>query len=965
MRALLVLTAPSLLFVAGCVGENKDDDSTTETGETAEPIVYEEGCILVDGDQGFAYLADAYTVVPEGGEITLCEGTLDETLVITKSVKIVGPGVDLLTWNAPVNQAAIQVQGAAQVQISGVGFTSTRNAVEIEGSSGVTLSDVSFDSVGNTAIKVIDSEDVIIENATFTTPAYGAVSVEGGSATVRGSVMESPVGFGVYAQDGAKVTVETSTISGTVYTNADEGLIDGFALWAVGGSTLTTNGNTLTDNVVQVWGDDADISLSGDVLTGGFYGVVHTLGAFSIEGSTVQDAYWTALRIITPDDILIANTDIIGTPELVAADPYNFTNYIGGGATLATDGTITISDVNLTGYNALGMIVLGYNEAPTIVAERLNIVSPGRYGLRMHGADATFTDVSVIDMRLVDDPATVNASGSYDTGFAVSLWECNTRWTGGAVTGSELIGMLNYAGSLQLTGTTHGDHGAFGLWNYEGTAYVSGATFTDSPSEGGVANYTGSLTLDSSTFIDNIASYTYEYSYDDGNGGTVTYAYEYSHQSQDVICYSATSCELTNNTFSNGSAGVQISYSSNVLIEGNTWTDYQRYPVYLYSQTDPVELKDNTFKDIGYYAVYCSSGAVEAEGLLIDGIVSSMSEVVYYTDGVETGGYTYSSSGQALYLNNCSFAMRDSAITGANYHAMYAYDSAIELIDVTVQDGSSAGSSSYGTLRAQWSATQPSFYAAGLTVSGTTYGDGLQLYGAGRGGVVELSDLTLTNNQGRGMLIQGLPDASLSDVTATGNGSDGAFLEAMSGELFGENTFSSNGRYGLYVDGRLDYDKDGYTIGEGDCDDTSASRYPGATESTNRKDDDCDGIADSGTDATDYDGDGYSAATGDCDDTTTTTYPGGPETTLGVDNDCDGLADEGEDGTLEIIGVTASSNKADGVSLLRVMASVEDGVMDTNVGWGLACAVGDELEGECGITTSGNGSGGSSCDVCE
>ena len=280
--------------------------------------------------------------------------------------------------------------------------------------------------------------------------------------------------------------------------------------------------------------------------------------------------------------------------------------------------------------------------------------------------------------------------------------------------------MLNYAGSLQLTGTTHGDHGAFGLWNYEGTAYVSGATFTDSPSEGGVANYTGSLTLDSSTFIDNIASYTYEYSYDDGNGGTVTYAYEYSHQSQDVICYSATSCELTNNTFSNGSAGVQISYSSNVLIEGNTWTDYQRYPVYLYSQTDPVELKDNTFKDIGYYALYCYSGVVEAEGLVIDGIVSSMSEVVYYTDGVETGGYTYSSSGQALYLSNCSLAMRDSEISGANYHAMYAYDSAIELIDVTVRDGSSAGSTSYGTLRAQWAATKPSFYAAGLTVSVTT-----------------------------------------------------------------------------------------------------------------------------------------------------------------------------------------------------------------------------------------------------
>jgi len=964
MRALLVLTVPSLLFVAGCKGED-GDDGTTETGETAEPIVYEEGCILVDGGQGFANLADAYTVVPEGGEITLCEGTLDETLVITKSVTIVGPGVDTLTWNAPVNQAAIQVQGAAQVQISGVSFTSSRNAVEIDGASGVTLSDVAFGSVGNTAIKVIDSEEVVIENATFTAPAYGGVSVEGGSATVRGSTFESPVGFGVYAQDGAKVTVESSTITGTVYTNADEGLIDGFALWAVGASTLTTNGNTLTDNVVHVWGDDADVSLSGDVITGGFYGVVHTVGAFSMDGATVQDAYWTALRIITPDDISISDTDLVGTPELVAADPYNFSNYIGGGATLATDGTITMSDVNITGYNAMGMIVLGYNDAPTVVAERLNIVNPGRYGLRMHGADATLTDVSVTDMRLVDDPATVNLSGNYDTGFAVSLWECNTRWTGGAVTGSELIGMINFAGSLQISGTTHGDHGAFGLWNYEGTAYVSGATFTNSPSDGGIANYTGSLTLDSSTFIDNVASYTYEYSYDDGNGGTVTYAYEYSHQSQDVICYSATSCALTNNTFSNGSAGVQISYSSNVLIEGNTWTDYQRYPVYLYSQTDPVELKDNTFKDIGYYALYCYSGVVEAEGLVIDGIVSSMSEVVYYTDGVETGGYTYSSSGQALYLSNCSLAMRDSEISGANYHAMYAYDSAIELIDVTVRDGSSAGSTSYGTLRAQWAATKPSFYAAGLTVSGTTYGDGLQLYGAGLSGVVELSDLTLTDNQGRGLLIQGLPGASLSDVTATGNGSDGAYLDAVSGELFGENTFSSNGRYGLYVDGRLDYDGDGYTLGEGDCDDTSASRYPGATELSNRRDDDCDGIADGGTDTTDYDGDGYSAATGDCDDTTSATSPAAAETTLGVDNDCDGLADEGVDGTLEIIGVTASNNKADGVSLLRVEASLNDGVMNDNLGWGLACASGDELGGSCDIAASGNSSGGSSCDVCE
>ena len=39
----------------------------------------------------------------------------------------------------------------------------------------------------------------------------------------------------------------------------------------------------------------------------------------------------------------------------------------------------------------------------------------------------------------------------------------------------------------------------------------------------------------------------------------------------------------------------------------------------------------------------------------------------------------------------------------------------------------------------------------------------------------------------------------------------------------------------------------------------------------------------------DYDDDGYTADDGDCDDTESTTYPGAPEICLDyVDNDCDG-----------------------------------------------------------------------------
>ena len=105
----------------------------------------------------------------------------------------------------------------------------------------------------------------------------------------------------------------------------------------------------------------------------------------------------------------------------------------------------------------------------------------------------------------------------------------------------------------------------------------------------------------------------------------------------------------------------------------------------------------------------------------------------------------------------------------------------------------------------------------------------------------------------------------------------------------------------------------GYVSSATDCLDSSASVYPGATETCNSVDDDCDGTADDGLGATYYrdaDSDGYgtsgtttTSCTGtpsgyttsstDCLDTSATVYPGATETCNGVDDDCDGTADEG------------------------------------------------------------------------
>ena len=84
---------------------------------------------------------------------------------------------------------------------------------------------------------------------------------------------------------------------------------------------------------------------------------------------------------------------------------------------------------------------------------------------------------------------------------------------------------------------------------------------------------------------------------------------------------------------------------------------------------------------------------------------------------------------------------------------------------------------------------------------------------------------------------------------------------------------------------------DGSVADGGDCDDTSPSFHPGATE------DDCSDPNDYNCDGsvayTDADGDGVPACE-DCDDADDATYPGAPEVCDDADNDCDGLTDDAD-----------------------------------------------------------------------
>ncbi len=144
------------------------------------------------------------------------------------------------------------------------------------------------------------------------------------------------------------------------------------------------------------------------------------------------------------------------------------------------------------------------------------------------------------------------------------------------------------------------------------------------------------------------------------------------------------------------------------------------------------------------------------------------------------------------------------------------------------------------------------------------------------------------------------PNATVDDGTCN-NGSTMTWYRDMDGDGYGDanNTTTASSQ------------PTGYVSDDTDCDDGSASVFPGNTEVCDGVDNDCDGQIDENVTNTYYadnDGDGYGNAasstqacatpsgyvsnSSDCDDNNANVFPGNAEACDGADNDCDGQIDE-------------------------------------------------------------------------
>jgi hypothetical protein len=126
----------------------------------------------------------------------------------------------------------------------------------------------------------------------------------------------------------------------------------------------------------------------------------------------------------------------------------------------------------------------------------------------------------------------------------------------------------------------------------------------------------------------------------------------------------------------------------------------------------------------------------------------------------------------------------------------------------------------------------------------------------------------------------------------------------------------------------IDGDGDGWTPGEGDCDDTDPNVYPGAPRICDGKDSNCDGRLDVANDFDD-DNDGVAKCAGDCDDNDPDSYPGNTEGPFGdltcsdgKDNDCDGGTDSVDADC--IVSCNTKTNPKDGPHMFDLLDSNDD-----------------------------------------
>jgi predicted outer membrane repeat protein len=548
----------------------------------------------------------------------------------------------------------------------------------------------------------------------------------------------------------------------------------------------------------------------------------------------------------------------------------------------------------------------------------------------------------------------------------------NDAYQGGAIysyastvsaTGNEYTGNWsdNHAGALYVNG---------GTWTSTGELFSSNWAST---SGGAIYGYGGTVSFDTCDFVDNLASVTSDttYQYVGGdvrlNATTATFtSCDFDGSSSEgggaIYAYGAP-LTISDSTFKNLSAeddggAVYGYYPTTVTITDSTFenntTPGRGGALFFYGTTGQVSAYRNNFCD--NLSTGSDGGGVWLYALSTSYTHRFASNLFVENDAYDQGGNFYVTTASTVSLQNNHVLTGDAASAkGGGIWSDGATVTNNLVAYTTAGDGMNSGGTNTTTYNAWYSNTSTNFSGTGSLGTGNVTGSDPLLFGysAGEGCAAGAADFRVRytsplRNAGSGTD----KDSTTADIGMFGGAyadsswwvdadSDGypwvydcdegnAAVSPGDAETCNGMDDDCDGTAddGAAVTSYRDADGDGYGTSattstacpvpsgyvttSGDCNDASAAVKPGATETCNGADDDCDGTIDEGVSTTYYadtDGDGYgnassstkacSAPSGyvtnstDCDDTRAASSPVGTETCNGYDDDCDGTVDDG------------------------------------------------------------------------
>lgn len=831
-RAFAILLGGLLVSgLLGCPTDSDDDSAAADDDD----VTWEEGCILINGiEPGFAHLSDALMYAQDGDNITICEGIFEGSVIIDKSVTLIGAGPESTVIIGDSNEMTLTVE-APDVSIAHIGVESTRNGIVALAVTGLVIDDVTIAVSGQYGIS-LNGVQASINGSTITNAPFGGIDVQNSTLTINGTTISDIQGYGI-RMVGSTGTIANTVISNvTVPSSTDD--LDGTCLY-IEDTTDRVELDTVQTNLCQrvgVYWFDADVDMHDCTVTDSSNGIVGIGGGD--DGNTVlannylQEVGLLGIYVIEMDAEITGNT--------VTADSADPNDSIGI-ACGNDDGTFTVTGNTVDGYKLYSMWVqYQYKPGPTggtAVVSDNNILNAGLFGLYVSELDevtfsgnhisgvrwsgsqqhpdsysdgmavglfdnelVTMHDNEVVDADVVgyfilnSDFTSTNDTVSETRMWAMYISESAGTFTGLTVHDCTIYGVDLRTSAVDFSGCTFADNieglqpddwddpkaypfGGIGILYNDAQGVVSGSTFSGHD-DYGMYIFEANTTVEFSDFSDNYGGMYVNG--DSANGYPITIQDNTfgSHEWASLYAYTS-DATIQRNVF-DGADGTGF-YGSSFFgtVDDNTFTNaftgVQAYVYDIVNMGGPGTYSNNTFTGTAVgISVTSYAGEMIVSGNTFDGVQSpiSISDYLPLDEVIRVQGNTFTNPGQTP----------------------------IDVADVIELEISGAntvtGSGSGPAILIDWVGTVS---VDGATVTGSA-GPGIEIHG----GTVSVTGNDFTGSTGTGIVIDG--SATAVDLTMTDNVafSDGSLHGVtLTGTVTGSatgNTIEDNLGYGINCD---------------------------------------------------------------------------------------------------------------------------------------------------------------------